>query len=146
MQKLKMLAAAGVGFAAGYLFDPARGRSRRARLGDQAVSKLDKGMRRARSRVEYGKGMGQGLLYRLIRPFRRTRSVDDATLLQKVRSEAFGQWKRSAGVPSAVEIDIANGTILLDGNVAGKEDHDRLVSMVLAVDGVTLVEDRLTIA
>jgi osmotically-inducible protein OsmY len=145
MQKLKMLAAAGVGFAVGYLLDPARGRSRRARLADQAASKVDKGLRRARSKLEYGRGVGQGLFYRLTKPIRPTRGIGEETLVQKVRSEALGQWRRSAQLPADVEVEVEKGTVVLGGTVSGKDDHDRLIAMVLDVDGVTLVEDHLVV-
>lgn len=41
---VRVIAAAGLGLLAGYLFDPERGRSRRARLADQAQARLREGV------------------------------------------------------------------------------------------------------
>lgn len=147
MTKLKMAIAGVIGFLTAYLLDPDRGRSRRARLGDQVAARARRGVAALRSKAKYRGGVARGIAYRVIKSLRRNGDEDitgDA-LLQKIRSEAVGQWKRQADSPNGVEVFVDQGNVAVIGNVANKKDHDRLIELVLEVEGVTTLEDRLSV-
>lgn len=130
------------GAAAGYLLDPDRGRSRRARLGDQAKSRARATSDSIKSGLEYQRGVAKGMVHDLTEPLRPRRVYDDETLLQKVRSEALGYWDH----PDTIEMDIRDGMVRLTGNVESQEGRNRLIELIRAVDGVGLIDDRLDIA
>jgi osmotically-inducible protein OsmY len=132
--------AAAIG-AAVYLLDPDRGRSRRARLADQAESAARKTGEKIEAQARYQKGKIQGLAHDLTEPFRPETEVDDDTLTQKVRSEALGRWE---GAKKDIDIDVQGGIVTLKGNTT-PELARGLVGLVEAVPGVVSVEDQLTV-
>lgn len=141
MSKVLRIAAIGaMAAAAMYLLDPDRGRSRRARLGDQAEAVARRAGERAKAQVEYQKGVVQGLAHDVTEPFRPTPEFDDHTLVQKVRSEALGRW---AGRKKDIEIDVENGVVTLHGT-ADPDQVGELVRLVESVPGVTSVVEELT--
>ena len=85
------------------LLDPDRGRTRRAKLSDQASALARKAEEKARAQAEHQKGVVQGLAHDLTEPFRPEPDFDDETLRQKVKSEAIGRWE---GPKSDVEVDV----------------------------------------
>ena len=112
----KFVRIVGVGAAAAaamYLLDPDRGRSRRAKLSDQAAALARKAEEKTRAQAEYQKGVVQGLAHDLTEPFRPEPEFDDETLRQKVKSEAIGRWD---GPKNDVEVDVDNGVVTLKGN------------------------------
>jgi hypothetical protein len=145
MSKTKTLLAAGTGALAGYLLDPQMGRTRRARLADQAKAGLGDLAGNIKSRFEYSKGVGRGVAHKVTTPFRRSRPVDDATLANRIRSQAVGRWKRDASDPSKIEVDVTDGTTILSGEVSNKKDRRLLVDLVSKVEGVDKIDDKLTV-
>lgn len=131
----------GSGMAIAYLADPDRGRSRRARLGDQSKARLRDAARTTKSKLEYRKGVARGVVHDLFGNLRGDRDYDDETLLQKVRSEALGYWDQ----PGSIEIDITDGTVRLTGEVVGEPARDRLLHLIREVDGVGLIDDRIQV-
>jgi uncharacterized membrane protein len=130
-------AAAGAGLA--YLFDPDRGRRRRALARDQ----LGKAARRATDAARVTRRdlahRAQGTVARTRR--RLDRSVPDApTLVARVRSE-LGRVTRQVG---AIEVDATDGHVTLRGDVL-RRDHARVVRATRRVPGVRHVDDRLAI-
>lgn len=148
MTRLKMIVAAGIGFGAAYFLDPDRGRSRRAQLADQTRARLRAGLSKVRARAEYQKGVAKGTIHRITEPLRPEKRLDGDTLVQKVRSEAIGQWKRTVAgqVEIHVEADGDNGAIRLTGEIGREEDRDRLLKLVRMVDGVDSLDDRTVVA
>jgi osmotically-inducible protein OsmY len=132
--------AAAIG-AAVYLLDPDRGRSRRAKLADQAESAARKTGEKIEAQARYQKGKIQGLAHDLTEPFRPEAEIDDDTLTQKVRSEALGRWE---GAKKDIEIDVQGGVVTLKGNTT-PELARGLVGLVESVPGVVSVEDELTV-
>jgi osmotically-inducible protein OsmY len=132
--------AAAVG-AAVYLLDPDRGRSRRAKLADQAESAARKTGDKIEAQARYQKGKIQGLAHDLTEPFRTETEVDDDTLTQKVRSEALGRWE---GAKKDIEIGVQGGVVTLKGETT-PELARGLAGLVEAVPGVVSVEDELTV-
>ena len=124
-----------------YLFDPDRGRSRRARLSDQAAARgrdLTESMKKT---VEYQKGKARGVVHDVSKTFGPEENYDDETLIQKVKSEALGYWQDSG----EIEIDITDGTVRVTGSVSDSSSRDRLIGLIRDVDGVEMIDDRLTV-
>ena len=140
----KFVRMVGIGAAvavAMYLLDPDRGRSRRAKLSDQAAALARKAEEKARAQAEYQKGVVQGLAHDLTEPFRPEPDFDDQTLRQKVKSQAIGRWD---GPKNDVEVDVDNGVVTLKGNV-DPEKVDRLIRLVKGIPGVASVNDQLSV-
>lgn len=135
----------GIGAAAGaalaYLFDPDRGRSRRARLSDQLAARGRDVTESVRKQAEYQKGVAKGIIHEASDMLKAEKDYDDETLLQKVRSEALGYWDGS----DSIEIDITNGMVRISGSVDDEAARERLIELVRAVEGVSLVDDRLRV-
>lgn len=135
----------GIGAAVGalfaYLFDPDRGRSRRARLSDQAAARSRDLTETMRQTAEYQKGVAKGIIHDASEAFRPDNVYDDETLMQKVRSEALGYWDGS----ESIEIDITDGKVELSGSVRDSASHDQLLSLIRDVEGVGLIDDRLKV-
>jgi osmotically-inducible protein OsmY len=132
---------AAVGALLAYLFDPDRGRSRRARLSDQAAARSRDLTNTMRQTAEYQKGVAKGIIHDASEAFRPDNVYDDETLMQKVRSEALGYWDGS----ESIEIDITDGKVELSGSVRDSASHDQLLSLIRDVEGVGLIDDRLKV-
>jgi len=129
------------GATIGYLLDPDRGRSRRARLSDQTKALTRSASESMESSFQYQRGVAKGMIHDLTEPLRPRREYDDETLLQKVRSEALGYWDH----PDTIDIDIRDGLVSLTGRVDSEKGRDRLIELIRSVDGVGLIDDRLDI-
>jgi len=145
MSKTRLWRSVGIGATAAagmYLFDPDRGRSRRAKLADQTAAFFRKSGERIGAKARYQRGVAQGAMHKMAEPFQPAEDIDDNTLLQKVRSEALGRWP---GPRRGVEVDVEGGTVTLRGPVT-REHAQELVQLVAAVDGVEAVSDELTVS
>lgn len=123
-----------------YLLDPERGRSRRARLSDQAAARGRDFSEALRKTAEYQKGKALGVVRDLSASFQDEKEYDDQTLAQKVKSEVLGYWD-----DSDVEIDITDGIVKVTGNVSDSSSRDQLLGLIQDVEGVAMVDDRLRI-
>lgn len=132
---------AAAGAAAVYLFDPERGRTRRAKLADQVGAAMRKAGREMRAQARYQQGVAKGILHDVADPFRPETQVDDVTLLQKIRSEAVGHWN---GPKQDLEIDVRDGMVTLRGH-ALQGDAEELIDLVESVDGVRGITDQLNV-
>ena len=142
MDASKLLRTAGIAAAAAftaYLFDPDLGRTRRARLADQAGARIRSVAARAQARAEYQRGVMRGVKHDVTAHFREDRHFDDDTLRQKVRSEAVGRWD---GPAETLEIDVDNGVVTLRGS-APKGAAARLIELTSDVEGVHAVVDEI---
>jgi len=140
----KFVRIVGIGAAAAaamYLLDPDRGRTRRAKLSDQAAAMARRAEEKARAQAEHQKGVVQGLAHDLTEPFRPEPDFDDETLRQKVKSEAIGRWE---GPKSDVEVDVESGVVTLKGNV-DSQNVDQLIRLVKGVPGVASVTDQMSV-
>jgi osmotically-inducible protein OsmY len=145
MSKAKFWRSAGIGAAVAaagaYLFDPDRGRTRRAKLADRGGATLRTVRDRMMAKARYQKGVARGMAHKMTEPFQEPVEVDDQTLLQKIRSEAVGRWQ---GPTREIEIDVRDG----DVTVRGPADRDRageLIHLIESVDGVRSVSDQMTV-
>jgi len=123
-----------IGAGAAFLLDPRQGRRRRHVLRDRSLALVRRGSRVGIRKARFAGGHARGALAvsrRLLGT--EERPADDATLVQRIRSEAF----RAAGVPTKdVDVRVEDGVAILRGSVAGREAADGLVSRTAKVAGV----------
>ena len=135
MAKLTRFVAVGIGGGLiAYLFDPDRGKSRRARLRDQTMARLRDIRAAMRRRTNYETGRVKGLVHELTvndRP-----KIDDAGLCQRIKSEVLGPAQLSD-----VEVDVENGIVLLTGNLEDAQ-YRRLAKQISKVPGVESIDFR----
>jgi len=141
--RIRDLAVGAIGGAlAAHLWDPDRGRARRARLRDQTAGALRHGRRRlareGRRRVRYSEGRARGLWHRVTPHPHPT--PDDATLAQKVRSEVLGRGRFHQ---LDVHVDAHDGVVHLRGEIPSRERIDELIQAVETLDEVHRVESYL---
>jgi hypothetical protein len=125
-----------------YLFDPERGRRRRALLRDRLRGMLHrswkrarKGSRKMRSR---GYGMRQRAVHRLLP--HEVAPQDDVTLAHRVESFVF----RDQAVPKgAINISAEKGVVVLRGQLDSPEQVRTVEHDALRVPGVHKVESYL---
>lgn len=143
MRKLLLLATTALGvWALAYLFDPDRGRSRRARISDQMGAAARNAARSAEAQFEYQKGVAEGIAHGVTSTFQKDdKDYDSATIEQKVRSEALGPL----GLADSVEVDITGDAITIGGSVPSEEDRSRLLDEVRKIAGERGVEDRVAV-
>jgi gas vesicle protein len=133
----KLLVGAGVGVAMAYLFDPSRGRRRRALLNDQ----FRRASRKTRDAIDTTtrdmKHRASGMVASTRGRFTR-RSPDPATLTERVRAKLG----RVCSHPKAVEVDGNDGHVTLRGDILAHEVRD-LLAAVATVPGVRTVSNQL---
>lgn len=135
------LLAAAVGAVASYLFDPSRGRARRARLADQGAAAVRNAVRSGEQAVKQVRSAVDGRVA-AVRADHTTqvRAIDDATLTDRVRSIAF----RDEAVPKGdLNINVERGIVVLRGEVPDEAMKARIVSEVEGIEGVWSVRDLL---
>jgi osmotically-inducible protein OsmY len=132
-------ALAGAGLA--WLMDPQRGRSRRARLTDQAAAAVRRGARGAGRLANRVRSDVTGKLAAVRRggengdPF-----PDDVTLASRVQTELF----RDPAVPKgALNVNVERGIVVLRGEVPDDAMRGALVSTVEQIPGVWAVRNLL---
>lgn len=133
------LAGAAVGAIAMYLFDPDRGRRRRALLRDQVVSAashLDDTIETIAHDLAH---RAQGLMAEA-RSAMAEEQVSDEVLVNRVRAK----MGRVVSHPGAVEVTAVQGRVILSGVVLEYE-HEDLLRAARAVEGVREAEDRLEV-
>lgn len=136
---LKGVIAAAAGAAIAYLFDPVSGKTRRARLADQAAAKGRDLANEVETEAEYQAGRAEGVVHEALDSDTDV-PVDDAELLQKVRSEAIGP----SGVPTdGFEVHVDAGQVVIRGHVPSETDIDGLVDRIRSVTGVRSVDAEL---
>jgi len=140
-RRARILAFAGgvaVGAVAAYLLDPILGRTRRARLADQAAA----GGRDALEGAErLGRQMASDVEGRIEAARYGTEGYEapnDVTLARKVESEVLGRPDVPKG---SILVNAEHGRVVLRGRVDRPELRDDLTRLVLAVDGVDEVEN-----
>lgn len=137
MKGNQLLIGLGVGAGMMYLLDPNRGRRRRAQIRNEAIhlmSVADKAVGKA-SRDLNNRFTG---LEAEVKSLFTTEQADDEVVLARVRT-ALG---RLVSHPHAISVECKEGKVTLSGAVLAHE-VDRLLCGVLAVKGVTEIEERL---
>ncbi|HEX7043259.1 MAG TPA: SRPBCC family protein [Burkholderiales bacterium] len=136
-QPTVLLVGTALGAAAMYLFDPERGRRRRALVRDQLVHSGHKLQDAAQSTAADVRNRAEGYASTLRSASRRLPPSDDV-LAERVRT-AIG---RACSHPRAIEVTASSGTVTLSGPVLARE-IPLLIDRVLAVRGVQNVVNRL---
>ncbi len=128
----------GAGALVAFLLDPDRGRARRARARDQAVSLARAGREAAGRKARYARGRLRGTAHRVTHPV-GSRPDDDRALADKIRSEALGPLHDRP----RITVDVVNGAATLRGEVADADHRAEIVDRVRRVAGVTDVVSHL---
>src|SRR5688572_24878414 len=106
------MAAVGIGTALmAYLFDPERGKGRRARLADQTEARMRRLREEARRRAEYQSNRRKGLTHELKRADPPL-DLDDETIRQKVKSEVIGPAQLRQ-----IDVEVRDGVVTLAGEL-----------------------------
>ncbi|MGH8808449.1 MAG: BON domain-containing protein, partial [Noviherbaspirillum sp.] len=140
---LKWLGGVAIGAAAMYLADPDRGKRRRALAKDRMQSLMVRtsGAIDVASR-DFGNRV-QGLRARatdIVSQRKKRGTVDDAIVAARVRTRIG----RVVTHPHAIKLMVYQGRAMLNGPVLAQE-KDQLLDAVLAVPGVTSIEDNLQV-
>lgn len=134
------IALVGLGAGLMYIFDPDRGRRRRALVRDQmihAMNEIDDAIG-ALSRDLSNRAQGAWAFVRSL-PARLTgEAVPDQVLAQRVRSKIG----RVVSHPGSIGVAVHDGRVILSGPILAHE-VDRLLAAVSRVPGVRGVEERL---
>lgn len=132
---------AAAGAAASFLLDPARGRSRRARLLDQGAATVRRAGRHADHAFRRVRADVTGRI-EAVKASRSpdTRPLDDASLTDRVRSTVF----RDGTFPKGdLNVNVERGIVVLRGEIPDAATRERLVAEVEGIDGVWSVRDLL---
>jgi osmotically-inducible protein OsmY len=135
---LKFGAGAVAGVSLGYLFDPERGRSRRALFRDQARARVAREARVLRRHARYQQGRAMGLRHRFGNA--SPSPVDDRSLIDRVRSQTLGRVPELA---HRMSVDAADGVVTLRGELQRPSDIERAVGAVERTPGVVRVQNLL---
>jgi hypothetical protein len=133
-----LMAAAALGAAAMYIFDPDKGRRRRALGRDKVRSYVGRARGFATSAARDANHRLQGVRARMRRRFGAPVTADDLMLIERARA-AMG---RVVSHPHAVQIGAKDGRLVLSGPILASEAPFLLAAMHL-VPGVSGVEDHL---
>lgn len=136
----ELLLAGGVGAAVMYLFDPDRGRRRRAQLRDQLTSAARRAGCRANLAARDLSHRARGLVAEAHSWLSADDHPSDRVLADRVRA-AIG---RAVSHPHAIQVDANDGRVTLGGPILADEVPS-LLDCVSAVRGVGGVEDRLEV-
>lgn len=135
-----LLLGAALGAVAMYVFDPDKGRRRRAvardkvrALGTDMADLIDTAARDVTFRA-------QGLKAQALRPFRREGIPDDLVLIERVRAKLG----RVVSHPHAIQIGAQQGRVTLSGPIL-VDEVERLLDAVRRVWGVSEVEHHLVV-
>jgi osmotically-inducible protein OsmY len=133
-----------IGVGTAYFFDPRLGRRRRTVVLDRGLKAFRRLAQAASRKTRFAAGKAQGLYARgrtLVSPPQV--ATDDATVEQRIRSEAFRDVDVS---PSDIELEVEDGVATLKGAVPDDRTASVLVSRVSKVAGVEDVDARLRVS
>jgi hypothetical protein len=133
---------AGIGTA--YFFDPQTGKKRRHEFRDRSLRAVRQLGRLSVRKAKFAGGHVEGLGARARNALaRRDVPTDDATVAQRIRSDAL----RDVGVSTRdVDVTVEGGFARLRGSVPSVDLADRLVRRVRKIAGVQDVSAELRVA
>src|SRR5262245_5768564 len=126
----KLIVAVAVGAALAYVFDPVRGRRRRAELKDRGRATVRREVRAVERQGRYGRGRAEGVIHKLRHP-RPHVPDDDTTLVDKIRSEVLGHVDGPH-----LTIDVNDRVVTLRGEVPDEHRAQQVGHDVRATPGV----------
>lgn len=131
-----------LGAIAVYLFDPQRGKARRALLVDWTTARLRRGARQANQLGRYTANMATGKMVSL-RSGQARPTADDQTLRDRVESEVF----RDQEIPKGkINFDVNSGIVTIRGSVDNAFQIATIEKAVFNVPGVAGVENLLHVS
>ncbi|ALA59220.1 BON domain-containing protein [Nitrospira moscoviensis] len=133
-----LLGGAGLGAGLMYLFDPDRGRRRRALLRDKAVHWSKKTRDAAETAGRDLRNRSRGVAASVMSRIKRSGPVADRVLEERVRS-TLGMAMRH---PASIDVSAAGGVVRLRGPVLAEEVAP-ILAAVDRVEGVTRVDNQL---
>jgi osmotically-inducible protein OsmY len=133
-----------IGAGMAYLLDPRHGKRRRHVLRDRSLRVVRRSQRLGTKKVKFVSGHLHGLMALVRRLSTRPAvAVDDETVTQRIRSDAF----RDVGVSTReVEVEVEDGIATLRGSVDDRSIADNLVTRVGKVPGVRDVAAMLRVS
>lgn len=134
------LAGTAVGFIATLLLDPVSGRRRRSYIADKVVRYKNDARWSASKEARDLSHRAQGMMAKASHAFQSEQSVDDATLVERVRSE----MGRKVRHPRSIDVSARNGEITLRGLILASE-VESLLGCVRDVSGVKHVVNELEV-
>ena len=135
---LRVVASFAAGAAFMYYLDPVAGRRRRSLVRDQAVSVRHDAERYARTKSKRAGDHVQGALAKT-RAKIAPRPVDDEQLRERIRAKLGHVIDR----PSALEVDVRGGQVVLSGDVRNPE-MEVAVETISKMHGVHAIVTHLT--
>jgi osmotically-inducible protein OsmY len=132
----------GVGLA--YYLDPQNGKRRRRMVVDRAASVARRLGRLAGKKARYAAGRGRGVAAGVEGKLSSDPvATDDATVLQRIRSDAL----RDVGLSTKeIDVDVRDGVATVEGTVDSTALGDDLVARVRAVPGVKDVDSKISVS
>lgn len=139
-KKRKILVGIGIGALAAYLFDPARGKTRRVQVRDRMMGKSRRLSRKLQRTGRHVVSDAEGMKERIANLSSEEKSYDDVTLAQKVSSELF----LDPSLPKeSININAEEGVVVLRGEVDQVKDIKKIEKQVRKIDGVDEVDNFL---
>ena len=142
---MKRVQAFVLGASTAYFLDPDSGARRRRMVADRTARITRRTLRLLGKKARYAEGRLYGAtagVQDAVTPDDE-RATDDATVLQRIRSEAL----RDVGLSTkGMEIDVRDGVVTVEGTVPSASLGDDLVARVREVPGVEDVHARISVA
>ena len=128
-----------VGGALVYLYDPERGRARRAQARDRVGAIVRRGARHAERASRAASAQAYGLSQRVSHPrSEQNEPLNDQALTEKVKSELF----RDASIPAGdLNINAERGVIVLRGQLDNPDQIREIEARVRRIEGVWDVQN-----
>lgn len=136
-KSIGLIAVTGIGAGLMYLFDPDRGKRRRARLRDTVEHAAHKTKLAAETTSRDVANRLTGVVSG-VKSLVSCEQVDDDVLVSRVRSKLG----RVVSHPGSIKVEASDGNVVLTGAIL-TEEIDNLIEAVSSVRGVTAVESRL---
>lgn len=132
---LRLLTSIGLGAALMYLFDPERGKARRAEIGDRVKAKAQSAERSAEKLAKDLRNRASGVKAKMNKT---ENAADDDILIARIRSE-LGHVIDHA---DRVDVQASMGHVTLTGELP-EADIEEAVRCAESVDGVISVDNQL---
>lgn len=141
-RRLRIIALAAIaGALVEYLWDPDRGRSRRAVTRDQARATIRHGVRQLRRYALYRQGQALGVMEESFHIFVPDNPFpDDSTLRDRIESELF---RDGSVLKGEIGINVARGVVELRGQVDDRADIARTEEKARLIPGVHSIHNYL---
>ena len=134
------IVATATGAAVAYIFDPQRGRARRAQLADQATATVRHATRAAEHAVRTVTSTAEGKLEALTQGGSRVAPNDDVTLRDRAESILFRDPKVPKG---SINLSAERGILVLRGEVPNARMRNKLEREAEKIEGAWGVQNLL---